>query len=144
MVKNIRELVGFNLNKNILQKYSTRKEFAKKFNLSESQLTSLISGRNSATIDILNNLCTFLELDIYKLFIAESQEIEKTDSIDYKLFDEIILLVNQYGADYNIKVGSKQYLNIYNTISKFKTMNPNISTQDIFQLLKPTLETFKY
>lgn len=59
------------------------------------------------------------------------------------LFEEAVDLTNQYAKENKIKVGGKQYLAVYEAVANFKRINYKTPTKDIFELLKPTLETWK-
>ncbi|MDR2008683.1 MAG: helix-turn-helix domain-containing protein [Alphaproteobacteria bacterium] len=124
----------------IKHKYKNQLEFCKEFGINSPQLSRYMVGKTAISIDLLSRIADFSNIHISYFFIDESSPA----AIDYDLLDEVISLVDQYAMDNNIKVGSKQYLTIYEAISNFKDNNKSIPTQEIFKLLKPTLETLKH
>lgn len=131
-----------NLKKNIDKHFKTQKEFANFFNESTKVISSWCNGKALPDLYKIHRICESMGITVDYLIKGEPKGITCT-SIDYNLFDEVVILTNDFAKEANIKVGGKQYLAVYENVVNLKRLNHNLKTKEIFESLRPTLNTWK-
>lgn len=76
------------------------------------------------------------------LIKGEPEGITQT-SIDYDVFEEVVKLTNAFGKEINVEMGGKQYLAVYESITNLRRANNKLKTKEVFDMLRPTLESWK-
>ena len=135
-----RKKLGNNLKKYIKNNFNTQKKFADTFNINRTTLSSWIIGHSQPDLIMLNHICETLGISIDYLISGEPSNLTST-SIDYAIFDEVVELTNIFAKEYNIVIGGRQYLAIYENVVNLKRLNDELKTKDIFESLLPTIKT---
>ncbi len=131
-----------NLKKNIDKHFKTQKEFAEFFNEKTNVVSTWCNGKALPDLYKINKICEAMGITIDYLIKGEPGGITST-SIDYDIFDEVVKLTNNFAKEINVKVGGKQYLAVYENVINLKRLNNTLKTKEIFELLRPTLNTWK-
>ncbi len=131
-----------NLKKNIDKHFKTQKEFADFFNENPQTINKWTKGIALPDLYKINKICESMGITVDYLIKGEPEGITST-SIDYDIFDEVVKLTNNFAKEINVKVGGKQYLAVYENVINLKRLNNTLKTKEIFELLRPTLNTWK-
>lgn len=134
--------LGNNLKSNILKKFKTQKEFADFFDLKTSAVSSWVKGEAQPDIYTIDTICKSMGITIDYLIKGEPEGVTQT-SIDYNVFDEVVKLTDAFAKENNIKLGGRQYLAVYESITNLRRINAKLKTKEVFEMLRPTLESWK-
>lgn len=133
---------GENLKKNISKHFKTQKEFAEFFDELTTNVSRWCKGDALPDLFKINQICESMGITVDYLIKGEPEVMTST-SINYDIFDEVVKLVNDFAKENNIKVGGRQYLAVYESITNLKRANNKLQTQEVFEMLRPTLESWK-
>ncbi len=133
---------GSNLKKNIDKHFKTQKDFAEFFDELTANVSRWCRGESLPDLFKIHRICESMGITIDYLISGEPEGITST-SIDYDIFDEVVKLTNNFAKEINVKVGGKQYLAVYENVINLKRLNNTLKTKEIFELLRPTLNTWK-
>ena len=133
---------GINLKKNILKHFKTQKEFADFFNEPFKNVNKWCNGKALPDLFKIHQICESMGITVDYLIKGEPEGITST-AIDYDIFDEVVKLTNAFGKEIGVKVGGKQYLAVYENIVNLQRLNNTLKTKEVFELLRPTLNTWK-
>ncbi len=131
-----------NLKKNIDKHFKTQKEFADFFNESTKVISSWCNGKALPDLFKINKICESMGITVDYLIKGEPTGVTST-SIDYIIFDEVVKLTNDFAKEIHVKVGGRQYLAVYENVVNLKRLNHKLTTKEIFESLRPTLNTWK-
>ncbi len=131
-----------NLKKNIDKHFKTQKEFAEFFDENPQTINKWTKAIALPDLYKINRICESMGITIDYLVKGEPEGTTST-SIDYNVFDEVVKLTNDFGKEIDVNVGGRQYLAVYENVVNIQRLNHTLSIKEIFELLRPTLNTWK-
>ena len=131
-----------NLKKNIDKHFKSQKEFAEFFGENPQTVNKWIKCIALPDLFKINKICESMGISVDYLIKGEPEGITST-AIDYDIFDEVVKLTNAFGKEIGVKVGGKQYLAVYENIVNLQRLNNTLKPKEVFELLRPTLNTWK-